>query len=372
MVSYASRLRRDISRWVAAGLIDAATGDAILRDVDAHERGALSFGTILAVMAALLVGAAILVFVAANWEAIPRLARVGTLFLIIAGGHVAGAVLKLRGDAIIAEAVWLVAAAAFGGAIALIGQMYHLSGDETEAVLVWCAGTALAAALLRSGPLTVAATGLATFWLFARGVGFWRPGDFPHLFVAVAAGLWAISHWTESVVARHFLVMSTVLYATLLGAEYEVTPVAITLGALCVLLFGLAVVFPGELERVVHLDGLLPVHCLLGFLVAMVMLQIEIGDESGSGFAVAAALAFAGIGGAIVLAGRESRSLRWLAYLGFAVELCLVYSVMIGSMLGTAGFFLAAGLLLGLTALVIIRIERNIGRPAGMSEEAAR
>ena len=60
---------------------------------------------------------------------------------------------------------------------------------------------------------------------------------------------------------------------------------------------------------------------------------------------MAAAVALAGIVAAVVLAGRESRGLRWIAYTGFAIELCAIYGVMIQDMLGTAGFFLAAGIL---------------------------
>ena len=40
------------------------------------------------------------------------------------------------------------------------------------------------------------------------------------------------------------------------------------------------------------------------------------------GFAIAAVMALAGIVAAIMLAGRESRGLRWVAYTGFAFELC--------------------------------------------------
>ena len=93
-------------------------------------------------------------------------------------------------------------------------------------------------------------------------------------------------------------------------------------------------------------------------------------SEAGSGFAIAAAAAFAGIVGAVVFAGRESRGLRWIAYTGFAVELCLVYAVMIQDMLGTAGFFLAAGVILGLLAFAIIRIEKRMKEPP-MAQGAA-
>ena len=364
MASYSSRVRADSARWVASGLIDRKTAEAIVRDVEVHDRRSLSFGSILAIMAALLLAAAILVFVASNWETIPRLARVGGLFAIIFAGYVGGAVLKLNEHGAIGEAVWLVAAAAFGGAIALIGQMYHLSGDETQAVLTWCAGTAVAAAALRSGPLTMAAVGLAVAWLFLREAEFWRSSDFPHAFIGIAAVLWLASYWTESAASRHLILLSLVFYAVLLAIEYD-EPVGVGAGlaAIFAALFALAVVLPEQAERIVRLNGLLPVHGLIGFLVGVIVIQLETAGDSGPAFAIAAVAALAGIVAAVVLAGRASRGLRWIAYIGFAIELCMIYVVMIQDMLGTAGFFLAAGVILGLLAFAIIRIEKRLKEP---------
>lgn len=364
MASYSSRVRADAARWVASGLIDAKTGEAIVLDVEAHARRSLSFGSILAIMAALLLGAAILVFVASNWEAIPRLARVGALFAIIFAGYVGGAVLKLNDHAAIGEAVWLVAAAAFGGAIALIGQMYHLSGDETQALLTWCVGTGVAAAALRSGPLTMAAVALAAAWLFFREVDFWRNTPFPHAFIGVAVALWLVSYWTDSAASRHLLMLSLIFYAVLLAIELDSTiVVAALLALISALLFGLAVFLPVQTETVARLNGLLPVHALIGFIAGITIVQILLGDGETAAFAVAAAIGLAGIVAAVVLAGRESRGLRWIAYTGFAIELCLIYVVMVQDMLGTAGFFLAAGVILGLLAFAIIRIEKRMREP---------
>jgi len=86
-------------------------------------------------------------------------------------------------------------------------------------------------------------------------------------------------------------------------------------------------------------------------------------------FALAAVVTFAGIAAAIVLAGRDSRGLRWLAYLGFSFELAFVYVVTLGTMLGTAGLFFASGVVLGLVAFIIIRVEKRM-RPAKAVEGA--
>ncbi len=355
MAGYASKVRQDIARWRRAGLVDAATEAALLRDVEENARKALSFGAILAMMAALLLGAAILIFVAANWEAIPRLARVLLLFTVILGGYVGGALAKLRGQPAAGEALWMVAAAAFGGAIALIGQMYHLAGEETAALLTWGAGTAAAAAALRSTPLTVAAVGIADAWLVMK---ITQSAAFPHLFVAMAAALYVLSFWTRSEQARHLLVLSLILYALLLALNHDTLLWAVGLAVVSAAAFAAAVAAPEPVERVAGLGGRLPLHALTGFLAGMAFVQFERAGDGG--FGLAAAVALAGIAAAVVLGGRESRGLRWLAYLGFAFELCLIYVVMMETMLGTAGFFLAAAIVLGLMAVVIIRVEKRM------------
>jgi uncharacterized membrane protein len=369
MASYSSRVRNDIERWVASGLVDASTAEALRRDVEANDRRSLSFGSILAMMAALLFGTAILIFVAANWEEIPRVARVGALFAVILAGYVGGAVLKNRGHPAIGEALWIVAAAAFGGAIALVGQMYHLTGDESSAVLTWCAGTALAAAMLRSNPLTVAAAAIADGWLVMNLLGGFRlfgETEFPHLFVAVAVVLFALSYWTRSAAARHLVVLSLIAYVGFYAMDKDVLQVSFLLVAVSIILFAAAVLAPGPVESVLRLGGRLPLHALIGFLTGMAMIQFTFADESdtGSAFAAASAVALAGIAAAVVLAGRGSRGLRWIAYLGFAFELVVIYLVTMQSMLGTAGFFLAAAIILAILAFAIIRIERRWAAPA--------
>lgn len=362
MPSYVSRLKTDVSRWVEQGIIDQAAGQALVADAEARNDRSFSFGSVLAIMAALLLGAAILLLVAANWEDIPRLVRVGGLFALIFGFYTGGAWLKQRGRDAVAEACWLIAAAAFGGSIALVGQMYHLSGDEASAVLTWCAGTALAAASLRSSTLTVAAVAIAMAWMVMRGIDDWDVA--PHFYLIMAAVLWLVSYWTQSRPARHLILLSLILYMCLMAVHHDTTAICIALAIGSTLLFVLSTNAPEAVERIVRLDRSFPVHCLLGFLVGLALVQIELPDESGR-LVLAALVTFGGIAAALILAGRDSRVLRWIAYTGFGFELSFVYATTIGTMLGTAGLFLASGVVLGIIALFIIRVERRIGtRPA--------
>jgi len=360
MASYTKRLEQDVERWTGLGLVDRQTGQALLADARANERRALSFGSVLMIMAALLFSAAILLLVAANWEAMPRLARVGMLFFVIAAGYVGGALLKNSGHGAVAEGVWLVAATAFGGAIALIGQMYHLSGDEEAALLTWCAGTAVAAAALRSGPLTVGAVAIASAWMATRGLDFWGRGDVPVLYPLLAAALWLVSLWTGSAAARHLILLSLIAYAVLLSDRVGIPAIGIALAFISALAFAAAMGAPDQTERLTRLNGRLPLHALIGFLTGAAMLQVERYDDPLM-LVIIALIVFGAIAAVLLMAGRESRALRWIAYLGFFSELAFLYAATVGSMLGTAGLFLASGLVLGLVAILIIRIERRLG-----------
>lgn len=358
MASYASRVKKDITRWVEGGLITSAVAEQLALDIEGRDRNALNFGSILAVLAALLFGAAILIFVAANWEGIPRLARVGMLFALILAAYMGGAWFKLRDHSAIGEAFWIVGAAAFGGTIALIGQMYHMSGDEAAALLVWMVGTGLAAAALRSSMLTVFGVGIAIAWLFVSDFDLFGAHTLPHIFLLFLVAFGALSYWTRSQPARHVILLTLLFYGVVWALEGDVFAPAMVIVMVSVALLALSLLMPERTDRLVQLGGYLPLHGLIGFMTGISVIQIDRIDDRG--FVLAAISALAVIAATLVLGGRESRALRWLAYLGFAIELAIVYLVMVGSMVGTAGFFLVAALILALLAFVIIRIEKRM------------
>jgi uncharacterized membrane protein len=360
MAGYAEKVGRDIARWERDGLVSRDLAIRLLEDVNASHGKGVGFGQVLAVMAALLMSAAILILIAANWEEIPRVGRVGALFAIIAGCYLGGAILKLRDHEALAEAAWLIAAAAFGGSIALISQMYHISGDETQAILVWCIGTAIAAAALRSPILAAASVCLSAVWVswpqfhFSLDVNLWYP--------LLLAALWALAVWTRSVPARYLILLALIGYVTTLYADtgWLIIPVALAIVSAAV--FFATVRLPDLAQRLTGLEDGLSAVALIGFLTGMFTVQLVFVDSAH--FAWLAALTFAAIAGALVMGGRAGRKVRWLAYLGFAVEISAVYIATVGTMLGTAGFFVLAAIGLGVLAFIIIRVERRMAAPA--------
>ena len=361
MAGYATKVKRDIARWVEAGLIDAATAAALSSDIDGNHRG-VAFGAVLSMMAAALFSAAILLVVAANWEEIPRLARVGLLFATILAGYAGGAMLKLRGRDGFAEAAWVLAATAFGASIALIGLMYHMSGDEKQAIFVWGAGTALAAAALRSGPLTIGAVLLAAVWMVMHGLdNWWSMRGVPLVCPAVAAVLYALSFWTRSMAARHLILLSLILFGVLMFLRDESYGAPLALVVAGIALFAFGHLRPADAERFLGIGDGLPVQALLAFLTGVGIMQIDLVDKSG--FLPVSVVAFGGIVAVLLLAGRDNAMLRWLAYAAFVFQLCFIYVVLLGSMLGTAGFFILGGLALSGLAWLISRLERRLSGP---------
>jgi uncharacterized membrane protein len=362
MTTYAERVKRDIARWSDTGLIDAGTAERLRTDIEAHARSRISFPTIFSMMAAALLCAAILLFVAANWQDIPRLVRVGMLAVLILGGYLGGAVLKLRGSAAFGEGAWLVAATAFGASIALVAQMYHLSGEEKDAILTWFLGTGLAALVLRSSPLTVGGVLLTGVWMFMAAGSMTARGDIPWPWLLMAGGLWLVSLWTVSQPARHLLSLLLIAFAWIALIAHETVLVPFAVLVLAAALFVADRASPPWVTRL-GLGASPAVHGLLHLLSALAMLHLLYADDRL--LFIIVLLTFGAIAAALLLAGRRSATLRWLAYAAFAIELCYAYVALLGSMLGTAGFLLLVGLGLALLAWGIRRLEATLTRPPG-------
>ncbi len=100
---YRGRLERDLAIWVGKGLIGRPQADALLAEYDGRE-SSFSVGRVLMMIAACLIAAALLLLVASNWEAIPRLMRVVLLLASIWLFHGAAAWLLANGRRGLAQA----------------------------------------------------------------------------------------------------------------------------------------------------------------------------------------------------------------------------------------------------------------------------
>ncbi|AGB70998.1 MULTISPECIES: DUF2157 domain-containing protein [Rhizobium] len=367
---YRGRLERDLKIWTDKGLVDAGTAKAILSEYDGRQTS-FSAGRVLTIIAAVLLGLAILLFISANWETIPRIARLLGLVTMIWAFYLAAAYLLGQGRSIIAAALLILGTLSFGGAMALVGQMYNLSGDELRMMLVWFAAACIVAALFRSS----AQVGLAGFlaWAFC-GVYLWGHFDewygimpwMPPLMAAVLIGL---VRYADAPMARHLAYLMLVGWLTWLFGRHEGLNTAILFAALGMAAFLVVSVPASPLLPFARTAGAAP--AFYTFLIASIGFFLVHAEISNGSFennvwvedklplVIVAAATLASSVIAIALTGRDNGAVRYLAYFVFACEILYLAGETIGSIIGTAGFFLVAGLLVAIAAWVVIQLERR-------------
>ncbi len=163
--AYRKRLAADLPKWRDAGWVTSDGVAAILAAVPTG-RAAFGLATVVGMFGGLLVGLGVIAFVGANWQEIPRLARLGLLAASLALAYGAAGLLGRRNLRVFAEAALLIAGLVFAATIALVGQSYHLSGEFADAIVLWLIGI-FAAAVLTGSP-TMTALGIigGVFWTY--------------------------------------------------------------------------------------------------------------------------------------------------------------------------------------------------------------
>jgi uncharacterized membrane protein len=189
----------------------------------------------VAIVGGLLIAAAFLAFVAAHWSELARLLRLAILLVGIVGAHGLGAWLARAGRPVLADLCSGVGSIIFGAGIALIGQMYHLSGDFAGGMLLWAIGALAAAALTGSRGALAVALVVASIWTSMR---VFEIRDVPHFSFGaiwlIAAGL-ALA-W-NSRVAAHLVALAALPWWIATAFQVELEP-SFVLGDGAALLFG--------------------------------------------------------------------------------------------------------------------------------------
>jgi uncharacterized membrane protein len=215
--AYRQRLEADIARWQTDGVITPVAAAAIRGTFKPVPEG-VTIATVVGIVGGLLIAAAFLAFIAANWTAIARPARFGILLAGIAGAYLLGAWFDRSARPYLADLAVGVGSIVFGAAIALTGQMYHLGDDFAGGMLLFAAG-ALAAAVLTSsrGALAVALV-VACMWNGMRVfelsevhlpfLGFW-------LVAAILAVAW------NAPTARHLVALAAISWLLTSGFGLE-------------------------------------------------------------------------------------------------------------------------------------------------------
>jgi uncharacterized membrane protein len=156
MAAYKDKVREDLDRWIGAGLVEAGKRDAILATIPDARR--VDAATALAWVGGVLLGIAVISFVAANWEVTPKLVRFAILLAAFLGFAGAGAWAAPKERPIASNILLMVAALIFAASIGLTGQIFDIVGDPRAAS--YAAGVAAFALALAGRSTGAAAVGL--------------------------------------------------------------------------------------------------------------------------------------------------------------------------------------------------------------------
>lgn len=351
MIGYRTRVAADLKRWQDAGWITAEGVGHIERDL-AQRPSRFGLPQVLGVLGGVLLCLAAMTFVASNWEAMPRLLRIGILLAALWGSFGTALVLFRRDHAGFGHAAVLTGCGVFGASIMLIAQMYHIDGNPPDAVLTWGLGSALAGVALRSNPALVLAAlllGLWSAWVSSLSLSIhW-------MFLVVWAGLvmasLAVSRWRPLFNLLALLLAGWVFFLGILWRgpdsfhrSIEQAPFVTTLIA--------GLIFAGAFElgrpwidRVVEV-GRSATAYMLGVAFAGLWALQFVTRHSGLDIGLWFALSLVGLIGLVAYALKtDNRPVLWVSYAAFAIELVSIYFKTLGTLLNTSLFFLSAGLL---------------------------
>lgn len=164
-------LMDEVALWERDAVVDAEAAGRIRKRYEGQLGSGRSLAlTAFGLLGALLVGAGILLLLAHNWADLPRAVRTGLslLPLVAAQGLAVAGLMKGREGTGWREGVGLFWFLSIGGAIAMVGQIYHLPGSFDRFMLVWALLALPVVYLLRSSVAGVFYLAASTAWAFDR------------------------------------------------------------------------------------------------------------------------------------------------------------------------------------------------------------
>jgi uncharacterized membrane protein len=353
--SYKKRLARDLERWRANGWVSEDAHAAILADVAVSGR-AFSLPSALGILASVLFGFAAISFVAAHWEDMPRLGRLALLLFSIWTGYGIAGWLAGRGHQMFADAAILFSVAMFGASIMLISQMYNISGDPTDGVLMWWIGALFAGVLLRSNPALALAMVLVCVW---SGMETSERNEVHWPFLIGWAAVTAAFAWQRWRAGLHLSALALTFFVVSLGYLLEKGHDHALVAIVGVLAAAAAVGVDKAIPAYDHVAAPVLAYAAAVAFAGLYALQF-FEDPTLSTLVALATLTLVLLLGAISYAlGTGNRGVLWIGYIAFSLEILSIYWKTGGSILNPSVFFLVAALIVAGLAYMALRLAQR-------------
>lgn len=138
-----------------------------------EQRDATMLG-IISALGAQLVSLGLVLFIGANWNAIPAVVKAAIVIVGMLACYASGWYwrFEVRTRPKVGEALTLLGVLLYGGAIWLVAQLYHCQLELPSALLLWSIGAVATALATSSGAIGILSVSLLGYWLFLEPVTF--------------------------------------------------------------------------------------------------------------------------------------------------------------------------------------------------------
>lgn len=137
---YYQRLHQDLDKWRAAGVIDDQTEARIRATLPAVSPWAINPTLIFSGIGALILGLGIILIIAANWDEIQPVTKLSMVAGFLISSSLGSGFAFQRQMPALGQALALLTALAFGGAMALVAQIFHLPANAAGGFWLWALG----------------------------------------------------------------------------------------------------------------------------------------------------------------------------------------------------------------------------------------
>lgn len=217
---FLTQLGKQLPVWAEKGWFDPQYEQEVLDYVAAQARDTSRAPLAFGILGVVLLGAGVITFIAANWDAMSKAAKLAVLFVAFWSAYAGGAWM-LKGDRypLMGQSVLLLGVILFGANIILIAQIYHIDAHYPDGVLTWALGALIVLLLCRVQSIAFAGLLLAGLWSGMEIVDFQVTIHWQFLIVW-AAFVAVVQHhrWRASL---HLSMLVMIVWLILTTASFE-------------------------------------------------------------------------------------------------------------------------------------------------------
>lgn len=239
-MSFNQQLHKEISKWQQDGIIQTETAQNLLHRYPVEKR---NMTQTLAFLGSILLGIGVILFFAANWQAMPRLLKIAVVVLSFTSAYAVGYYLAyVKGTyPKVGHALILLGSILYGASIWLIAQIFHIEAEAGMGFLLWYLGVIPVAYLFNSSlQLALATVNLVAWFLAGK-----YPLSLPFLIFPLLLGATILPLAIKKKDQFNFLVtvIAAYIWFVPLGVKLAKTNFSFPLGIISLLLFSLILYF---------------------------------------------------------------------------------------------------------------------------------